>query len=317
MINTNKLSFQIVSDLHIEYRSDTVPEASYLIKPISDILILAGDIGSLYKYKQLYNFLKQLSKMFKMILYIPGNHEFYTIDNIVPLHFGDLLQRLTMLENSIENLHILNQKSIIIDNICIAGCTLWSETNLALPRFIVRIPDFNKYVYNKIHKSDLSYIENMIDYCQKENLKLVVVTHHCPTFKVLENILQKKDRFKSLYVTDLERLLSKDKVDTWICGHIHHNFDFITKSGTRVVGNQKGKPKDKITDYSNSFVVEIGNENDEGEIENDEGEIENDEGESETIKKIEEHIIVPEQIEQIENTTTLSYINTTLIETNS
>ena len=42
-----------------------------------------------------------------------------------------------------------------------------------------------------------------------------------------------------------------------IFGHIHQNFDFITNNGTRLVGNQYGKPKDNIDDYSKEFVVKI------------------------------------------------------------
>ena len=61
--------------------------------------------------------------------------------------------------------------------------------------------------------------------------------------------------FQSLYATDLEYLLDKNKVHTWICGHVHKNFDFVSEKGTRVLGNQKGKPKDRIRDYNREFVI--------------------------------------------------------------
>ena len=41
-------SFQLASDLHIEYQNNRV-NAFDFITPTADILILAGDIGSLYK----------------------------------------------------------------------------------------------------------------------------------------------------------------------------------------------------------------------------------------------------------------------------
>jgi predicted phosphodiesterase len=53
-------SFQIVSDLHIEYKNNEIPDPLTLITPTSEILILAGDIGSLYKIKQLQGFLEKL-----------------------------------------------------------------------------------------------------------------------------------------------------------------------------------------------------------------------------------------------------------------
>jgi UDP-2,3-diacylglucosamine pyrophosphatase LpxH len=81
------------------------------------------------------------------------------------------------------------------------------------------------------------------------------------TYKILndgftENI-KKRDRYVSLYFSNLDNLLTKEKVHTWICGHIHQNFDYITNGGTRLVGNQYGKPRDNIDDYSKEFLVKI------------------------------------------------------------
>ena len=42
-------SIQIASDLHIEFKNDDVPDPLNYITPTANILILAGDIGSLYK----------------------------------------------------------------------------------------------------------------------------------------------------------------------------------------------------------------------------------------------------------------------------
>ena len=85
---------------------------------------------------------------------------------------------------------------------------------------------------------------------------MVVVTHYCPTYKVL-NDFKKLDKYSSLYTNNLDYLLDSNNINTWICGHIHKNFDFYTEKGTRVVGNQLGKPKDNIMDYSKEFVVKI------------------------------------------------------------
>ena len=71
------VSYQISSDLHIENFEDDVDPLK-LITPKADVLILAGDIGSLYKYEQLFRFINNLVNHFKFILYIPGNHEYYT-----------------------------------------------------------------------------------------------------------------------------------------------------------------------------------------------------------------------------------------------
>ena len=251
------LNLQIASDLHIEYKNDEIPDPLTYITPKADILILAGDIGSFYKIDQLKGFLEKVCKLFKTVIYVPGNQEYYTVktDNSL-LPMNELLDRLYEIEQDIKNLIILNQSSLIIDDICITGCTLWSKPDILIPKFIVRIYGINNDIYLKKHNSDLKYIKKISSYCEKNNLKLVVVTHYCPTYKVL-NDFKKLDKYSSLYTNNLDYLLDSNNINTWICGHIHKNFDFYTEKGTRVVGNQLGKPKDNIMDYSKEFVVKI------------------------------------------------------------
>jgi predicted phosphodiesterase len=246
-------TFQIVSDLHIEYKNNENVNPLDYITPTADVLILAGDIGSLYKFQQLKSFLTLICPHFKATLYVPGNHEYYLQDNYEPQSLDSLTDSLFSLEKSIKNLYILQQSSIVIDDICIIGCTLWSYSTIPLPKYIVRIPDMNTFLYNKKHVSDVAYIKTMIQCCKEKNMKLVIVTHHCPSSKVL-NSNTKKDKFRSLYVSDLDYLINQNNVHTWICGHIHQNFDF-SMQGTRIVGNQRGKPKDKITDFSKAFLL--------------------------------------------------------------
>ena len=250
------VDIQIVSDLHIEYRNNDIPDPLNYITPTAAILVLAGDIGSFYKIDQLKKFLERLCPYFETVLYIPGNHEYYTIQNCQNVSMIKLLNRLYEIEKSIENLYVLNQSSVIINNVCITGCTLWSNPMINIPKFIVRIHGINNEIYKKKFDNDLKYINKMINYCSERELKLVVITHYCPTYEVLKEF-KKIDKYVSLYTTELEDILYKQKVHTWVCGHIHSNFDIITKNGTRVVGNQLGKPKDKINDFLKNKVINI------------------------------------------------------------
>ena len=247
------VKFQIMSDLHIETMSDTLSVGDF-IKNSADILILAGDIGRVHKYTQIEKFLKDLCQKFEIVLYVLGNHEYYRVDNVVPKNMESILQDLEKIKSDIPNLYILNRNSVIIEDVCVVGCTLWSQATAGVPPFIVRIPEMNVVKYNSLFREDLHYIENMINYCQKKNLKLLVVTHHCPTFAATP---KRMDRYKSLYCSNLDYLLDSKKVHTWICGHVHINFDMKTRNGTRLVSNQKGKPKDKVMHYVLDKVITV------------------------------------------------------------
>ena len=249
------MQFQIASDLHIEYNNDTVPDVDNFIKPETDVLILPGDIGSLYKYNQLEGFLQKICKMFKIVIYIPGNNEYYMQKDIKPLSLYVLEQRLRSIENKIENLYVLDKSSIKINDVCIAGCTLWSEPKGHVPKYIVRIHGMNTHIYKNKFTKDSEYIKKITNYCNQNNLKLIVVTHHVPSYDIVPEA-RKKDKFISLYASDMNKFIENNKIDTWICGHMHRNID--QKLGdTRFVTNQMGKPKDEIKDFKKSFIITV------------------------------------------------------------
>ena len=254
---TGMLTIQIASDLHIEYKNDLIPDPLDYITPSADVLVLAGDIGSFYKIEQLIGFLESLCSYFQVVIYVPGNHEWYTVPGREPLSWETLKKRMNHLQNKIPNLKILNSSSIIIGDICFAGCTLWSKPDGQIPSFIVRIHEVRTKEYNSKHMEELEYLKNMMLFCQKNSYKLVVITHYPPTKKVLEGACAKKRKFHSIYASDLDYLLNVSLVQLWICGHVHKNFDFISDLGCRVVGNQKGKEKDRILDYKSNFLITI------------------------------------------------------------
>lgn len=245
------MRIQIASDLHIEYLEDA--NIYNLIKPNAPILVLAGDIGSLYKYDQLKRFLEHLSSQFKYILYVPGNHEFYTIKNIESKSLKQLNYLLLELEKSINNLYILNKNCVKIQNICFIGCTLWSHIGQHefFPYFRVRIKGLNKYLYNKYHQDHIKYINSMINECKRLNLTPNVITHYPPSLKCLK---KKNDEYKYLYASDLEYMVKKIKY--WICGHVHWNFN-IQVGNSYIISNQKGKLRDNVTDYKSDFFLDI------------------------------------------------------------
>jgi len=249
------MNLQIVSDLHIDHHTTEIQNPLDYFTPSADILVLAGDIGSLYKYEQFSRFIKDTCALYTHVLYVSGNHEYYQMKGYEKKTLSELNNLIYSLDRDIPNFHFLNRKSVKIGDLCIIGCTLWSKINFELPKYIVRIYGMNSEVYNTFNQKDIAYINKMIQYSQENNLKLVVITHHCPTYSVKP--VECRSERSALYYNELDHLLTKDNVDTWIFGHTHIQCDTIMPEGTRLVANQKGKPKENIEDYSKDFVVNV------------------------------------------------------------
>lgn len=243
------LDIQIASDLHLEYNKIT--DYTKLIEPTSPILILAGDIGNLYEYDKLKHFMEWCCDNFAIVIYVPGNHEYYKVYQQTVAYKYELDFRLRQLEKELSNLYLLSRNCIEINGIYFVGCTLWTEFKQKyLPHYIVRINGFNKYLYNKEHFKDLKFIEKVLQY----DKKVVVITHHPP---IIVNRNKKSRKYDSLYNNNLGNFIEKhDNILAWISGHIHYNFD-MNLHGTRFVSNQLGKPHDNIQNFKKNFTISL------------------------------------------------------------
>ena len=251
------VEFQLVSDLHLTYDEtrDRYSSPTKHVHPEASILILAGDIGSLYHPKALKIALQELKDLFNTVLYVPGNHEYYVPkdgDNN-RLTMKQLTKRLYALEE-ISGLHILDRRSVRIGNVCIAGCTLWSDVSIKVPRYIVRIHGITDTIYKSMYRRDLLYLQKMANYCKARKHELVVVTHYSPSLGTLKGC-KRKDKLSSLYASNLDYLFD-DPIVTWCYGHTHHNTDTML-NGVRLVSNQLGRPTDDTKDFSSSCLISL------------------------------------------------------------
>ncbi len=244
------LNIQIVSDIHIEkIKSNKVNGLDY-ITPSAPIIILAGDIGSLYRIEQLQYFFSTIYKYFKYIIYIPGNNEYYYINNNF-VSFNTLNERLYTLKKKFSNLFILNKSYIILDNYLFCGCVLWSYFNKNLPIFF-KIQGFNKQIYNKKNFIEKNYIKNIISFCKKKNYKPVIITHYPPSKTLLPDS-KLKFYFKKLYYNNMDYLFSNNLI--WIYGHSHSNINKKIDN-TYIITNQKGSNKNLST-FTKNFTLKI------------------------------------------------------------
>ena len=245
---------QFTSDIHLDdIKTYHISPFDY-IKPKGDILILAGDIASFYNIDLLDRFIQPLTKCFKLILYIPGNHEYYYYRKTkIRYKMKDLFQNALVLEKKYDNFYFLNCSSILIGNVCIAGCTLWTPYNDILPHYM-RIYKMNTKIYNQLHNKHLDYLKKINQFCEKNKHKLIIVTHHCP---LSDSKSKDETKLNKLYYANVP--LSQFKAcSTWIYGHTHNNID-IKYNNIHIISNQRKQSQhyNQTIEYSHQKLINI------------------------------------------------------------
>jgi predicted phosphodiesterase len=256
------------SDLHLEFGSGwTLPKEAR-----GDVLILAGDIITLRNYDPLDQLLK---KWKKPILYVTGNHEYYTQS---PMNEEDDKVKAWLAETH-PHVKLLQDEAATIGGTNFFGGTMWTDFNGAdqpameiagsqMNDFrLIRNPDqspFNPIDSVALHENFVSKLLTWFG----ENLTgpRVVISHNAPVinpnFKFKDSPL--KPAFNSL---DMLQVIKKYQPNLWVYGHTHEcDRQMIGK--TRIISNQLGYPaRDggfECKDFDSAgLAVELSSESDE------------------------------------------------------
>lgn len=275
----------VVSDIHLEF-------SEIDIKPSADILILSGDIlvaNVLNDFPEDYplypvvssrhmqsirfrNFLRSCSEDFKHVIYVAGNHEFY---------YGSWNRTLTILKDECSkysNIHFLENSTVDIDNLLFVGATLWSNFNKSDPLSMITcsgpkgLNDFQRIrneqkSYSRLkpddvisrHRRTLDYFETVISNAPKDK-KVVVVTHHAPSFSSISESFKDDYYINGAYASDLsDFILNHPNICLWTHGHIHSISDY--KIGdTRVICNPRGYvsySEVEMTHWNPNLLIEL------------------------------------------------------------
>lgn len=239
---TQPVRLRILSDLHLGRTRLELPHVP------CDIVILAGDISRPQPA------IEWAREMFDQpVLYVPGNHEFY----------GNSLQRtLDELQRHTKNtnIHVLNNREIVLQGIRFLGSTLWSDFNLdgpdvrnvAIDQARTLIRDFSRIESDSIPGTPFSpdEMEHLFErnrtwltrHLQQPSastsMPTVVITHHAPSPHSIHPRFAGSP-LNACFVSDCEALMGHEKVQLWIHGHTHNSFDYLV-NGTRVICNPRG-----------------------------------------------------------------------------
>ncbi len=233
--------FQYASDLHLEFPENREWLLDHPLEPVADILLLAGDIVPFVKLSAYMDFFRHMSKCWKEIYWVPGNHEYY----------GDDLSRWSgaLNEAILPNVHLVNDTAVRCGEARLLLTTLWTPIS-QMNEHAVRhgMMDYLAVRYGRspllpahttrLHAARLQWLKTVLRKPASAH-RTIVVTHHVPTFRHYPSEY-KGDALNEAFAVELHDLILESGIDAWVFGHHHRNIPAFTIGNTRLLTNQLG-----------------------------------------------------------------------------
>lgn len=201
---------QIVSDIHAEFMVDCGKSFAEEIQTDADVLVVAGDAGTVPCLPVVYD---ELCSRYPHVVAVLGNHEYYRFPK------AGVEKAMTVLECKHDNLHLLNNSSVIIDGVWFAGTTLWFPNDPMNQMYehmlndFSMIPDFKSWVYNECQAA-VEFLDDVADGAD------VIVTHHIPSSAGVAPEY-KGSELNRFFLCDLTNLIFGAQPPIWVFGHTH------------------------------------------------------------------------------------------------
>lgn len=262
--------FRLFSDIHLEFGSFTIP---HLDTDSDTVLVLAGDIAVASKPNQYQEFILDAVSRFKHVIWIPGNHEHY---------HGSMVRSLVKMKRACgehPNLSIINNETVVLDNVAFVCSTLWTDLANGNPLMmmqveaqfggmtdykLIRIGPKDLPYKRKIraedilreHKIGLKFITEEIANQHELGRKVVVVTHHGPSWQSIDAYFH-GDSMNAAYVSALDGLILDLQPAYWLHGHVHCAHDYNIEN-TNVLVNPRGYVgQEYVPDFQTEWIVEL------------------------------------------------------------
>lgn len=233
------MKIQYASDLHLEFKENKQWLLANPIKPMGDVLLLAGDVVLFGLMDSQDDFFDYVSDHFKHCYWLPGNHEYY---------YTDLADRSGTLNEKIRsNVSLVNNVAIETGVVRLVFSTLWTHISplnqLAIQKGMA---DFKVIKcnglpltpedYNEQHHACKDFLENEL---ARKAEKTLVVTHHVPT-QLNYPQQYRGSILNEGFAVELFDLIEPSGVDYWIYGHHHQSIPTFQIGSTKLLTNQLG-----------------------------------------------------------------------------
>lgn len=257
------VTLQIISDLHLEHRSGPVDYLEFL-KPSADVLALLGDIGSPDDPK-LVHFLDWCSSHFQHVLYVPGNHEYYspTGDSHDHIH-----RKILGICQRFPNIHLLDNKVFEVEDVVFVGSTLWSDIPESKDAFLTNYMNDFRMIFVSPNQpmmphhsraefaKNKAFLEQTITMQKGNGKKIVVLTHHAPSFEGTSAPQHAASDSRFAFASKLSCTHALGTIRLWGCGHTHYNFHHSLE-GYELISNQVGYGKDAVAGYNRELSIRL------------------------------------------------------------
>jgi len=282
------MRIKFVSDFHTEMFGNASPDKfervlNHYFPPCPEdyqtTLCCAGDMGTYKQYAGTYKPLFAiLSKRFKHVIIVPGNHSWYSSSGVWGNEVGFWMDKKLP-----KNVWYLDNQVKVIEGVAFIGSCLWTSFNnrdpLAMWEAQRNMNDFQTIKkqrseiygdYGRVidcskltpedtvvrYEESVRFIQSALRTCHDEYFPCVVVTHHAPSERSV-GAQYKGDTLNAAYVTDLENLIETYAPQIWCHGHMHDSKDYMIGE-TRVICNPLGYHAVQINrNFNPDLVVEL------------------------------------------------------------
>lgn len=249
--------FCLVSDIHLAFGGIVIDNTEN-----ADCLIMAGDIfefadmtaqdALIGDYR--HEFFKNISDQFPLVLWTPGNHEFYDHS----IQGGPEQAKKCLEKNGWGNIKIVNNETVEVKGIPVHCATLWTGMNNSNPVIMHKaemgMNDYRCIAYNEtrgdntipvqlranhtIHEH-IKSVQYLKDVLSKDTRDCVVMSHHGPLMQCADTG-HGNGGLEYAYASDLsELILDNPHIKKWCYGHTH-NRGSIQCGETEVITNARG-----------------------------------------------------------------------------